>query len=129
MISSAMKSAASCVSGIAAGAGRMLTIPLLHGIQREWPNVSLHVIEALTADLERDLDNGLIDVGIGFNWSGPTRMDKPARASDVLRAEELYLVEPIEHGARVGPALEVSDLHRIDLIIPTRRYATRQFSG
>ena len=113
--------------GIAAGAGRMLTIPLLHRLQREWPNVSLHVIEALTADLERDLENGLIDVGIGFNWSGATRTEKVARASDVLRAEELYLVEALEDGARVGPALDVSDLHRIDLIIPTRRYATRQF--
>jgi len=113
--------------GIAVSASRMLTIPLLHRIQLEWPSVSLHVMEALTGDLERGLDDGSLDLAIGFNWRDPPPAEKAAAAADVLRAETFYLVSAATDSAAGNSPMDIGELDRIDLIMPTQRYATRRF--
>jgi LysR family nitrogen assimilation transcriptional regulator len=113
--------------GIAVSLSRVLTIPLLHAMQTNYPGVSLHVIEALTHDMERGLEDGTLDLGIVFGWTDSRGAGRSGQGEEVLRDESLYLVSPKETGARTGPPIDLADLVQYELVVPTTRYATRRF--
>ncbi|MGE0799788.1 MAG: LysR family transcriptional regulator [Lautropia sp.] len=107
--------------GISMALSRIVTVPLLRRVQTEWPSISLHIREALSSEIEHGLEHGELDLGIGLATSG----EQPA--SDGLRDERVYLVSALEPGGRTGPPIHLRDLHRIPLVVPTRRYAARRF--
>jgi LysR family nitrogen assimilation transcriptional regulator len=110
---------------IAVSLSRVLTIPLLHAVQTRYPGISLHVVEALTADMVKGLEAGTLDLAILFAWPAPEA--QPRTAEDVLRQENLYLVSPRRGQARTGPPVDLAELTEIELVLPTTRYATRRF--
>ena len=110
--------------GIAVNVSRMVTMSLLRRVQAQWPTISLHVRESLTAEIEHGLDNGELDLGIGFH-AGETA----CRNSDgtILRDEPMYLLSAFSPSPAAQEPIEVSQLHDIPLVVTTQRYALRRF--
>jgi LysR family nitrogen assimilation transcriptional regulator len=112
---------------IAVSLSRVLTIPLLHEVQTHCPGISLHVVEALTSDMEVGLETGTLDLAILFAWAAPEVLRRPGAGDDVLREESLYLVSPPGGQARTGPPVDFGEIAALELVMPTKRYATRRF--
>jgi LysR family nitrogen assimilation transcriptional regulator len=122
--------------GLMSTVGRMLTIPLLEEIEIHFPNLALHVIEALTGDLERMVRSGEIDLAVTFQPSTAS----PALHSRVLREERLYLVSPANAAVpradprsdqRADPEsrpIPFSELGAFDLILPSMRFTLRKLA-
>ncbi len=112
--------------GIAVSVSRMVTVPLLRRVQSQWPSISLHIRESLTAEIEHGLESGELDLGIGFH-SGDSEQGERDSDASILRAEPMYVVSAIEPSADASAPIHVSRLHEIPLVVTTQRYALRRF--
>lgn len=108
--------------GISPSLSKLLTMPVLRAAQARWPGMSLHIREALTAEIEDGLATGDLDVGAGLRWADGTE-----QPDEVLRPESLYVVSPSQPGGRIGKPVRASKLHEIPLVVTTQRYALRRF--
>lgn len=107
--------------GIPSGAGRVLTIPILKAVQTDLPGTTVRVVEALSGDLEQQLELGHLDLSLLFRPAGGGR----ARPGS---EEPLYLVAARGPGGRQGPrCLTLEELSRIELTMPTARHQVRRF--
>lgn len=114
--------------GISLSFSRMLTVPLLHAVQKDWPSISLHIRESLTTDTERALENGDLDVGIGLHFGDAVAVAKvDGNMGELLRSESVYVISKLENNERTGPPIHISELHKIPLLLTTERYALRPF--
>jgi LysR family nitrogen assimilation transcriptional regulator len=112
--------------GIAVSISRMVTMPLLRRVQSEWPSISLHIREALTAEIEHSLESGELDLGIGFHPGDPTGAERRSDTS-ILRAEPMYVVSAFTPSDDAWTPIHVSRLHEIPLVVTTQRYGLRRF--
>jgi len=102
--------------GITMALSRIVTVPLLHRVQSQWPGISLHIREALSSDIEQGLAQGELDLGVGLASGEP---------DDLLREEHLYLVGAFGSCGPTGPPIDLSELPDVPLLLPTRRYTAR----
>jgi len=108
--------------GIPSSISRMMTVPLLQAVEQAQPDVTLHVVEAMTDELETLLKQGRLEMAILFTVG---EAGSP-HLIDVLRDEPLYLVSPA--GGATPPAREIPfpALAGMDLVLPTLRHRVRQ---
>lgn len=111
--------------GFTGTVGRVLIIPLLEMVEAELPNLTLHLIEALTTDLERLLKSNEIDLAVTFRTTADVACDRER----VLREERLYLVSPpsvsVAKSEFETRPIPFSELGAFDLILPSPRLRLR----
>jgi LysR family nitrogen assimilation transcriptional regulator len=72
--------------GMPAGAGRVLTIPLLDAVKRNLPQITLQIVELTSRDVCERLEDGRVDLAVNYT------LTRPAFGQTLLAEEELYLV-------------------------------------
>ncbi|MDB5725492.1 MAG: hypothetical protein JWQ16_2246 [Novosphingobium sp.] len=102
---------------------RIAGVPLFEAMLRRAPHVRLRLVEAMTAQIWRWLEDGKIDLGI-LNYLGPRR----GLSFRQLASEELFLVGPsAEFGTPVNiPGVAMSDLVGLPMLLPGLPHGLRQ---
>ncbi|MEK7946578.1 LysR substrate-binding domain-containing protein [Pigmentiphaga sp. YJ18] len=108
--------------GIPSSISRMMTVPLLQTVEQAHPDVTLHVVEAMTDELETLLKQNRLEMAILFTV-GETGSP---HLIDPLRDEPLYLVSPADGSTPPARAVPFPELARMDLVLPTLRHRVRQ---
>lgn len=114
--------------GLPPSLSRALTVPLVHAFRERFPRASLAVVEGLSAYMLEWLVQGRIDAAVVYQVA-------PMMAVDLepLMEEPLWLVTPARPGTRgtvasgvtEGPAVGLSVLANVDLVIPSRPHSIR----
>ncbi len=111
--------------GLTSTYSRVLMVPLLDMVEKHMPNLSLHVMEALTVDLDRMIQSGEVDLAVVFRSLAP----KGNEMQRVLREERLFLVSPpstsISKMAFEKRSVSIAELGAMDLILPSPRLTLR----
>jgi len=107
--------------GIPSSISRMMTVPLLQAVEEAHPEVTLHVVEAMTDELEALLKQNRLEMAILFT----VEETGSPHLIDTLRDEPLYLVSPAD-GSPPSHAVPFAELARMDLVLPTLRHRVRQ---
>ena len=108
--------------GIPSSISRMLTVPLLQAVEAALPAVTLHIVEALTAELETLLVQDKLEMALLMVAGDPS----DSFVSEVLRNEPLYLVGHPETAKNWPPTIAFAVLESFELVLPTERHRVRQ---
>lgn len=108
--------------GLAPTTAGVLGLPLFKAMRARYPDVRLHVVEALSGHLAQMLDARQLDLAVLFGSESARRWSVQA-----LLQERLYLIEPRSPTGQCGeqPPMALRDLHDRPLILPTHRHGLR----
>lgn len=115
-----VKSVAAAAAGLQTGLLRIGSIgpstslrllpPLLEKFRRRHPGVEVHVTERADADIEQDLVERKVEIGV-------VRLPQPALDTVALATDELVAVLPQDHPLARGATVSVRDLADYPLIL------------
>ncbi|RYY91464.1 MAG: LysR family transcriptional regulator, partial [Comamonadaceae bacterium] len=115
-----VKSAAAASAGVRTGLLRIGSIgpstsltllpPLLEKFRRRYPGVEVHVTERADPDIEQDLIERKVEIGV-------VRLPQPALDTVALATDELVAVLPDGHPLAAGATVSVRDLAAYPLIL------------
>jgi LysR family transcriptional regulator, nitrogen assimilation regulatory protein len=120
---SAMRAAprGQAVIGVPPTIGTVLTVPLVQRFKREFPNVSLQVIEGYSGYVREWLATGRVDVAVLYNAPKTSTLQ-----TEPLIQEELFLVGPPSDPLGFGDGPVAAEaLGRIPCILPSPRHGMR----
>ncbi len=107
--------------GILPTVSMMLATPIIMRLSREFPNISLRIVEGLTGHLIDWLQRGELDLAF---LPGPGA-DFHVRAIDLLY-EEYVLLAPLDSDIGRDGTLAVADLASLDLIVSSHMHGMRK---
>ncbi|MBA2675988.1 LysR family transcriptional regulator [Ramlibacter sp.] len=115
-----VKSAAAAAAGVQTGLLRIGSIgpstslrllpPLLEKFRRRYPGVEVHVTERADPDIEQDLVERKVEIGV-------VRLPQPTLDTVALATDELVAILPQDHPLARGATVSVKDLARYPLIL------------
>lgn len=115
-----VKSVAAASSGLHTGLLRIGSIgpstslrllpPLLEKFRRRYPGVDVHVTERADADIEQDLVERRVEIGV-------VRLPQPSLDTVALATDELMAILPQGHPLARNPTVAVKDLAEYPLIL------------
>jgi len=86
-----------------------------------YPAISLRIEEMPTAEIEEGLEEGRLQLGIGFTPPGNANIN-----SEELFNEELVLIVSKEHELATQVAIKIKDLNEFPLVLLSKAYCTRR---
>jgi LysR family cyn operon transcriptional activator len=102
----------------------MALVPRLLGLFiARHPSVNLTVTEISSDDIETALEEGRLDVGLGF-----LTHHSPNLSYELLSHDEFVLIVPAGHSWRSRPIINFSELHQQRLIQLPRSFAVRRMT-
>ena len=107
--------------GLAPTTATMLGVPLMRAMQERYPEVRLHMVEALSGHLTTMLHGRQLDLAVLF------QTDTPRRWSVLpLLAEKLFVIaSPTLDGRPTGTKVRLSQLADVPLILPSGSHGLR----
>ncbi len=101
--------------GLPTSAGRGLSLPLIRAVREACPNVTIHLVEAMTSFLDEYLQQGRLDVCLLYNH-------KPFEhvAWTEMIAEDLMAITTPGHPIAAGDAIPLEQLSAYPLVVPGR---------
>ncbi|BDA84886.1 LysR family transcriptional regulator [Aureimonas sp. SA4125] len=109
------------VLGLPTTVCRGMTVPLVNAVQRRFPRINLHLVEAMTGSLDEWMQTGKIDVALLYD----RKAFENIVANDVM-VEELKLILPAGH-ARAGlRAISFNEATALPLVLPARPHVLRE---
>jgi LysR family nitrogen assimilation transcriptional regulator len=111
--------------GLPSSVARVLTVPLTRAFREALPEAQLSISEGLSSAMQEGLVNGRLDIVVLYNA-------QPSREIDVspLLHEDLLLVRARPPGLHEDPPpgpIELAEVARLPLVIPTRPNAIRMY--
>jgi len=112
----------SVIIGVPPTVGAILTRPLVHQLRREYPKISLTVVEGFSGFVLEWLSVGRLDAAVIYNAPKTSTL-----LTEQLCDEELYLLGPPSDPSRLGRGTVVrgSVLARLPLVLPSQRHGLR----
>lgn len=86
-----------------------------------YPAISLRIEEMPTAEIEEGLEEGRLQLGIGFTPPSNANIN-----SEELFNEELVLIVSKEHELATQVAIKIKDLNEFPLVLLSKAYCTRR---
>ncbi len=108
------------VIGLPPSMGRLLTLPLVQGFERQLPRARLAIVEGLSAHLIEWIASGRVDIGLVLN-----PQSQEAIEVQPVFEQPLCLVSPAA-GGEAAQAVDFADLGGYPLVIPERTHAIRR---
>lgn len=99
---------------------QVITRPLINHFRKLYPTVSLEVVEGLSNNLHEWLVDGRLDVAVMHDTPRTKHL-----TTDHLLVEELFLIGPAEGIQEEIGEIELSELVKFPLILPSRPHARR----
>jgi len=108
--------------GVPPTVGAILTRPLVHQFRKEYPKISLTVVEGFSGFVLEWLSVGRLDAAVIYNAPKTSTL-----LTERLCDEELYLLGPPSDPSRLGRGTVVrgSVLARLPLVLPSQRHGLR----
>lgn len=94
---------------------------LLPQLQAQYPQIHLHIVEAMSGVLQEQLQLGRLDLAVMFDgapWAG-------LRYTSLL-TEQLYLLVPVGHALAGQPTVTLEVLAGLSLVLPSAANVIRQ---
>jgi LysR family nitrogen assimilation transcriptional regulator len=113
------------VIGMPPSIGRRLTVGLVEEFKLNFPKATLGIVEGLSTYVLEWLALGRIDIGLAHN-----PVPSPLVETTPLISEPLYLIGPVKTQPKtpqLGEPVELCDLPRYGLIVPSRPHSVRMF--
>ena len=109
------------VLGITPTASALLAAPLLRTCRDLYPDISLNVVEGLSEQIMRRLDDNSLDMGFTYNPGAVGGI-----ATEPLLVEDLYVIAPASAKLSDAP-VPFADVCRRKLILPSRGFGLRDW--
>ena len=109
------------VLGITPTASALLAAPLLRTCRDLYPGISLNVVEGLSEQIMRRLDDNSLDMGFTYNPGAVGGI-----ATEPLLVEDLYVIAPASAKLSDAP-VPFADVCRRKLILPSRGFGLRDW--
>lgn len=106
--------------GLPTSACRGLVVPLITATKERYPDVTLHVVEAMSGSLGEWIQNGRLDVALLYDH----KVLDMASSTDVM-SEDLLLIVPRRSPYAKRRSIEFSALGSIPLVMPGRPHVIR----
>lgn len=107
--------------GLPVSISAYLTVPLVQGVMREHPDVSLHLAEGFSGHVQEWVLSGRVDFGVLY-----TADPIPGLDLELLLTEELFLIGSGKAKRAHGDPLSLSDLVHLPLVLPSAQHAMRR---
>ena len=102
--------------------GRQLTLPLIDGFRRRFPQGRLAIVEGLSMHIVEWILTGRVDIGLLYNPEAQARLE-----STPILDEPLCLVGPATATPPQGePTMALRDLAGMPLVVPERSHVYRR---
>lgn len=106
--------------GVTPTASALLSTRIVQQCSASFPGISLNLVEGLSEEVMKWLDEGRIDLGFTYN---PTAIKSiEARA---LLIEDLYYISPVGDGIDGAEKIPLAKLRNRPLILPSKPHGTR----
>ncbi|MCB5204612.1 LysR family transcriptional regulator [Neorhizobium sp. T786] len=99
--------------GLPTSACRGLSVPLIAAAARQYPSISIHIVEAMTGSLEEWVQAGRIDVALLYD----RRAFENLEMNDVM-TEELRLIVQAAHPLAAARAVTFREASTLPLVLP-----------
>lgn len=106
--------------GLPPSTAAVLLRPFLERISELYPHISIRVVEAMSGYLRDWVENGDLDIAVGFNMA-----DTESLLSRPLFDEELMLIGTIEAMRDLPDPLPITRLTELPLILTSKRHQLR----
>ena len=106
--------------GITPTASALMAVRIVEDCARAWPGISLNLVEGLSEEVMRWLDEGRVDLGFTYN----PQAAKGIRTLPLL-VEDLFLVAAAKAGGAGRDRIPFARLAGRKLILPSRPHGTR----
>ncbi|RRH89762.1 LysR family transcriptional regulator [Variovorax beijingensis] len=107
--------------GLAPTTATVLGVPLMRAMQERYPEVRLHMVEALSGHLTTMLHARQLDLAVLFQTDTPRRWSVAP-----LLAEKLFVIaSPTLDGRPTGTRVRLSQLAEVPLILPSGSHGLR----
>ena len=106
--------------GMAPSISAMLSYPLIKLGAQKFPNVTIVLVEELSSVLLEWLENGRIDIAIGYELLNSAKV-----AGDPLFIQDFFLVQPPKSKPR-RRKINFAELANIDLLMPASPHGLRE---
>ncbi|WP_028254121.1 LysR family transcriptional regulator [Variovorax paradoxus] len=107
--------------GLAPTTATVLGVPLMRAMQQRYPEVRLHMVEALSGHLTTMLHARQLDLAVLFQTDTPRRWSVAP-----LLAEKLFVIaSPRLEGRPTGTKVRLSQLAEVPLILPSGSHGLR----
>jgi LysR family transcriptional regulator, nitrogen assimilation regulatory protein len=101
--------------GLPTSACRGLSLPLVRKISERYPNISVHIVEAMTGNLDEWIQMGRLDVALLYDHRAFEHV-----AWTEMMVEDLVLLVPPHSQLATVPAVSFSQLAELPLVVPGR---------
>lgn len=107
------------VLGLPPSVGASLSVPLIVRLQRDYPKVSVRIVESTSGYVLDWLTSGRLDLGVlyGIQRAGGITADQ-------LFQEQLYLIRAFTGGSLIS-SIEFRELEKLDLVLPGQHHGLR----
>jgi len=109
--------------GLPPSVARVLTVPLTRAFREKMPEAQMSISEGLTTAMQESLLNGRLDIALLYNMKATSGLE-----ISHLVQEELWLVQKRPPGLQEDPPpppIELKDVSKLPLVIPSRPNAIR----
>ncbi len=106
--------------GVTPTASALMATRIVQDCSAAYPGIALTLVEGLSEDIMRWLDEGRIDLGFSYNPEAVRGIETHA-----LLIEDLFLVVPVENGLRGEERVAFSRLDKHQMILPSKPHGTR----
>ena len=106
--------------GITPTASALMATRIVQDCGAAFPGIALTLVEGLSEDVMKWLDEGRVDLGLTYNPDSVKGLETHA-----LLIEDLFLVVPAENGPRGGERVSFNRLDRYRMILPSKPHGTR----
>jgi len=106
--------------GLPPSSGRIMAGPLIERYRHEYPDVRLKVIQMLSGNLQEQLLDGRVDLGILYEGSVSPRI-----RYEPLSTEDLFLISCPKGAGDLSGQLTFEEVSRLPLILPSRPHGLR----
>ena len=110
----------SLVLGITPTASALLATRIVQDCSATYPGIALNLVEGLSEEVMKWLDEGRIDLGFTYNPEAVKGIETQA-----LLTEDLFLVVPADNGLKDEQRIAFNRLERHSMILPSRPRGTR----
>ncbi len=106
--------------GVTPTASALLATRIVQECSAAFPGIALTLVEGLSEDVMKWLDEGRVDLGFTYNPEAVKGIRTHA-----LLTEDLFLVVPVENGLRSEVRVPFNRLDRHQMILPSKPHGTR----
>lgn len=110
----------SLILGVTPTASALLATRIVQGCSAAYPGIALNLVEGLSEEVMKWLDEGRIDLGFTYNPEAVKGIETQA-----LLTEDLFLVVPADNGLKGEERISFNKLDQHSMILPSRPRGTR----